>query len=450
MPKVSVVTVNYNGERFLKGLLESIAKQTYSAFETIVVDNASTDTSVVELQRRFPSVRIVTSGTNLGFAGGNNLGAQQARGDLIAFINNDAVVDEYWLERLVNRYVRLETQDHRVGAIAPKVRLFRRFVEITVTVPTSYSADHDNRALGIAVDIQNTGIMGADYDKKLFRAGFYKEECGFDGRIVRWSKGNCSFSLPIPDPPPANPAQPAMLRLTVSGGSATDKRVAEIYCGTTRLSTIAVNKSFTTHEISLAPGMLNQATWLINNAGTHLNFRNGATADRGIFEQDMGQYDFSSPVDAFCGCSFLMNRALFLRFGGFDESFFMYFEDTDLSWRLTKAGYRIFFEPTSVVHHIHAGSSIEWSPSFRYHVTRNQQLMKIKNIPSLILPATLLLLVVKWLFYGVSLVRSDGLPRDLSLSQLTPDQISFKALGTALRMASAMLAKRAHNPPVNA
>ena len=66
--------------------------------------------------------------------------------------------------------------------------------------------------------------------------------------------------------------------------------------------------------------------------------------------------------------------------GGFDERFFMYYEDTDLSYRIKKLGKKIMYCPTSVVRHIHTGSSTEWSPFFVYHVYRNKLLFIKKNI----------------------------------------------------------------------
>ena len=63
----------------------------------------------------------------------------------------------------------------------------------------------------------------------------------------------------------------------------------------------------------------------------------------------------------------------------FDDDFFLYYEDTDLSWRLRAAGWEIRYEPKAVVRHIHAASSVEWSPTFVFHSTRNRLLMLTKD-----------------------------------------------------------------------
>src|SRR5262245_20638398 len=121
-PFVSVVVVNYNGRHYLGDCLASLAHQTYPVGRraVILVDNGSTDGSVGFVQELFPWVRLIAAGKNLGFAGGNNLGILQARGERIALLNNDAVADPRWLAALVEALGE-ETQ---VGGIASKV-LFR-------------------------------------------------------------------------------------------------------------------------------------------------------------------------------------------------------------------------------------------------------------------------------------------------------------------------------------
>jgi GT2 family glycosyltransferase len=65
--------------------------------------------------------------------------------------------------------------------------------------------------------------------------------------------------------------------------------------------------------------------------------------------------------------------------GGFDETFFNYYEDTDLNWRMRLRGWRVLYEPAAVVHHVHSGTSGEWSPFFTFHVDRNRLFMILKN-----------------------------------------------------------------------
>jgi N-acetylglucosaminyl-diphospho-decaprenol L-rhamnosyltransferase len=89
-PHLSIIMVNWNGREVLEECLLSICE--FGAgedYETIVVDNASTDGSSDFIRRRFSSVHLIQSDHNLGFAGGNNLGARHARGELLLLLNTD-------------------------------------------------------------------------------------------------------------------------------------------------------------------------------------------------------------------------------------------------------------------------------------------------------------------------------------------------------------------------
>jgi GT2 family glycosyltransferase len=100
-PAASLVVLNFNGRKWLSGCLGAIAAQRGApAFETLLVDNGSTDESVVEVRRSWPGVRVIEAVTNLGFAGGNNFGAREARGGWLVFLNNDTMAEPDWLARL--------------------------------------------------------------------------------------------------------------------------------------------------------------------------------------------------------------------------------------------------------------------------------------------------------------------------------------------------------------
>ena len=68
--------------------------------------------------------------------------------------------------------------------------------------------------------------------------------------------------------------------------------------------------------------------------------------------------------------------------GLFDEHLFLYYEDTDLSWRGRALGWHYRIEPTSVVRHLHAASTGETSPVFRYYNERNRLVVLVKNAPA--------------------------------------------------------------------
>jgi GT2 family glycosyltransferase len=102
-PKVTVVIVNWNGEKFLEHCLLALQEQTVAPNEIILVDNASTDTSL-EIVKRFPSVRLLAQDENLGFARGNNLAirASATESEWIVLLNPDAYVEPRWLEALLS------------------------------------------------------------------------------------------------------------------------------------------------------------------------------------------------------------------------------------------------------------------------------------------------------------------------------------------------------------
>jgi len=96
----------------LEECLSTIHSQTFRDFETIVVDNGSTDGSVDWLKDRCGNaVSTVALPSNLGFAGGNNAGIRAARGRYVILLNNDTAVDPGWLAALAGAVRRHPTRD---------------------------------------------------------------------------------------------------------------------------------------------------------------------------------------------------------------------------------------------------------------------------------------------------------------------------------------------------
>jgi GT2 family glycosyltransferase len=120
---------------------------------------------------------------------------------------------------------------------------------------------------------------------------------------------------------------------------------------------------------------------VINNVGSNL-YAGGFGGDRGYLERDEGQYELPVDVFAWCGGSVLLRPAYLQQVGLFDERFFLYYEDTDLSWRGRLRGWRYRYVPASVVRHEHAATSGEGSDLFRYYVERNRLLMLAKDAPA--------------------------------------------------------------------
>ena len=98
MPAFSVLIVNYNGGAFVQGALNSLKRQTFRDFEVILVDNASSDGSADGLDTQgLPAFTLMKERANHGFARGNNLATEHARGRWLALLNPDAEADPDWL-----------------------------------------------------------------------------------------------------------------------------------------------------------------------------------------------------------------------------------------------------------------------------------------------------------------------------------------------------------------
>jgi GT2 family glycosyltransferase len=100
-PRVSVVVPNWNGARHLPELIETLGTQTYTDFELIVVDNASTDSSVWWLENNAPHAHVVRRAVNGGVSACVNSGIRVTRGEYIVVLMNDTAPDPCWLGALI-------------------------------------------------------------------------------------------------------------------------------------------------------------------------------------------------------------------------------------------------------------------------------------------------------------------------------------------------------------
>jgi GT2 family glycosyltransferase len=119
-PLVHVIVVNYNGLKYLRACLSSIERQTYQNFETIVIDNASTDNSEEYIRQYFPKITLIQASRNLGFAEGNNLAIKSTldqKADYIFLVNNDTELESDLVEKLI----RTAERDDSIGIVGPAV-----------------------------------------------------------------------------------------------------------------------------------------------------------------------------------------------------------------------------------------------------------------------------------------------------------------------------------------
>jgi GT2 family glycosyltransferase len=266
MNKTAVIIPHCGGKVMLCRCLASLERSFDRGFEIVLVDNGSTDGSVAEAIRVFPGIRVIWSETNLGFAGGCNLGIGRTDNPYVVLLNDDAEVHSGWLGPLVRKM----ESDLTVAAVQPKM-----------------------------LSIQDPGRF--DY-------------CGAAGGELD------VFGYPF-----------------------------------------ARGRLFETIEF------------------------------------DVGQYDGFAPPDVFwaTGAAVLLRRSALDRVGLLDESFFAHMEEIDLDFRLHWAGYRIAFEPGSVVYHQTGGTLGQESYKKMALNHRNSLLTLLKNhtVPALcwLFPMRLLL-----------------------------------------------------------
>lgn len=245
MTRLSVVIPNWNGERFLHTCLTSLRGQTFQDFETILLDNGSTDGSVAFTERNFPETRIVSLQNNRGFSVAVNTGIRASKTEYVVLLNNDTEADPGWLEALVRS------------------------------------------------------------------AEAHLEASLFASKLVDFY----------------------------------DRRI-------------------------------------LDGAGDVLR-RSGLPYRLGHRELDRGQFDEPTYVFGACAAAALYRRSLFEEIGTFDEDFFAYCEDGDLSFRAQLAGYRCLYVPGAVVYHMGSASTGgKRSPAATRLGTRNGINLLVKNLPA--------------------------------------------------------------------
>jgi GT2 family glycosyltransferase len=104
-PTVSVVVCSYNGARTIRETLEGLARLDYPSYEVIVVDDGSTDATAAIAREH--DVRLL-SGPNRGLSHARNVGWRAARGEIVAYIDDDAAPDPHWLTYLAVEFLRTE------------------------------------------------------------------------------------------------------------------------------------------------------------------------------------------------------------------------------------------------------------------------------------------------------------------------------------------------------
>lgn len=185
LPLVSVVVVTWDGRDRLVRCLEALDRQQFRDFETLVVDNGSSDGSAELVAERWPAARLIVAPNNVGFAMGNNLAFDLAKGELVATLNNDAYAEPEWLGALV---VELERAP-AAGAVASRIVLAsgpERLDSAGIEVDRLGTAH--NRLLGqpVAMAEEATVVFGASAAAALYRRAAVDRVGLFDEDFVSY------------------------------------------------------------------------------------------------------------------------------------------------------------------------------------------------------------------------------------------------------------------------
>lgn len=361
-----LVTLNYNGGDLTIDCVARLRATQWprDRLRVVLIDNASTDGVADTVAAQWPDVEVIRSATNLGFAGGMNLGlASLEQVEHVALVNNDVLVTPGWLAPLAAAL----DGDPGIGAASPKILFSTRFVEIELESPTSRRGRGDRRDLGIRVS--GARVDGRDVmEHTQLVDGFWGPE-------------------PSPDPDPRAPAQwtrrRALLRVPVERGTAATSIELRLHGDSPRRATARAGEATVSLDVGASPAWhpvpaSDPAVEVLNSAGVMVT-ADGFGADRGYLEVDTGQFDEPTDVFGWSGATVLLAARYLADVGMFDERLFLYYEDFELSWRGHQRGWRTRYVPESVVRHIHSATIGEHSAMARYQNERNRLLVLARH-----------------------------------------------------------------------
>jgi GT2 family glycosyltransferase len=428
-PLATVVVLNYNGAHLFPDCLRGLAAQDLpeGQAQTWVVDNASSDGSLELLADEFPWVRVIANGRNDGFAGGNNVALREVSTPFVALVNNDARPEPDWLRRLLEPFS--EPGAERLGAVSAKIVFLPRFLAVELSTPGFVPGTLDTRELGVRV--YRATVDGADVTERVLwdRVAYGPE--GEGPARFRWTRPAGMLLIPVD----RSADQGGPIRLGLRVAAETTKAVELTWQGGSGGGKAEPEPVDLEVEVPAGVPLVD----VLNNAGSMV-FRDGYGADRAYQELDRGQYQRPEEVFAFCGGSVCFRTEALRQAGVFDDDFFLYYEDTDLSWRLRSLGWRIRYQPAAVARHIHSASSVEWSPLFVFHTDRNRLLMLTKNARAGLAARE----VLRYPLTTASLAL-----REVARSRHTrrrppvrPTLLRLRVLGSYLRLLPVMLVRR--------
>ena len=186
MPSISVIIPNYNGRAHLPDCLEALRAQNFRDFETILVDDGSSDGSAEWVRRHYPEVQVLELSRNRGWAAAVNRGLRLAAGRNIALLNNDTRADPGWLEALAEAAAAYP----EFSFFASKIRLWDR-PNFLHTAGDLYGVDGIPRNRGAWEEDrgqydQASEVWGPCGAAAVYRRSLLEEVGGFDERLFMY------------------------------------------------------------------------------------------------------------------------------------------------------------------------------------------------------------------------------------------------------------------------
>jgi GT2 family glycosyltransferase len=314
-PRVRLVVLTYNGRDNLVRCFEHLHALDWpdERLELVLVDNASRDGSADVVAEAFPDVRILRMSSNRGFPANNRALQDVASFDYVGLVNDDAFVEPDYLSPLVDA---LEA-DPELGAVSPKLLFESRYVDLEIETTATPPAHGDPRALGVR--ISGMTADGANIWRRAHVVGGHGTEIARSG-AYEWTSDRAQVRVPtgrrgeLPRNVEVLLSAPEPKQVTLRSGS--------------RSVVIPVDR-----ESLWCPAPIEGTPYdVVNNAGS-IVLTDGHGADRGFGTPDGPEFAEDRDVFAWCGGAVLLRSEYLADVGLFDERFFLYYEDTDLSWR---------------------------------------------------------------------------------------------------------------------
>jgi GT2 family glycosyltransferase len=351
LPFVRVVVLNYNGGDVTIECIKSLLNIDYpkSRFEIVVIDNASVDGLDWKIPMYFPEVRYIFSESNEGFARGCNIGMHSLEQiDAVALVNNDARVSPNFLRVLIETLF----SESEIGAVSPLMLLDVDAVGLSIKTDPDVCLRLSGAVLPSA---DQTDQYQVSSNWQITRKATYLRGCG----DVWW------------------PVNREVIHGRISLQMSADKDSAVQISNGTETQHVSVGVQPVWHTVNISVPKVK----IINNAGSVVT-KDWYGGDRGFKFIDRGQFDKTEEVLAFCGGAVLLKSTFLRDVGLFEPSYFLYYEDTELSLRGKRFGWRYVYVPATTVAHRHAFSSIENSSFFNFWVDRNRRLTLIRHAPT--------------------------------------------------------------------